>query len=279
MSRHRHKRGKSQTGNGCTVVSGAYATELQARGLKPGENAEVWNLLRPDDVRDVARSYVEAGARVIVTNTFQANPPALARACPSLHVADVNYAGVALARDAAGGRAEIFGCMGPAAAETSEAQCRAYLQQATTLVEAGADALVLETFTSLTDAAIATGLAAAVGQAVIACVTIADERQAPAIAAVLERAGAAALGLNCLTPGEMLPVCRALREATDLPLWMKPSAGLPRRAGDRFVYDMTPDEFADGAMALVEAGANFIGGCCGAGPDHIRAVAERLEGR
>jgi methionine synthase I (cobalamin-dependent) len=151
------------------------------------------------------------------------------------------------------------------------------LQQATALAEAGAHALLLETFTNPLDAALATGMAAATGRPVVACLTPGDTFHALEAAMTLAAAGAAGIGLNCVTPEAMLPACRALRNATNLPLWMKPSAGLPRRVGERLVYDMTPEEFADGCMELLRAGADFIGGCCGAGPAHIAALGRRMK--
>lgn len=270
------KRGQIAREGSCILVSGAYGTELQARGLMLGESADSWNLLRPADVEEVARSYVAAGAGIIVTNTFQANRVSLARHGLAASVEDVNHAGVALATRAAGSAARVFGSIGPVPGGTAPEQCDAVLQQASALVAAGADALVLETFTDLWEAASATRMVASTGRPVITCLSPVGAFDAPQVVATLVATGASGIGLNCMTPAEMLPMCRALRPATDVSLWVKPSAGIPHIGDGQLSYDMTPETFADGCMELMRAGAQYIGGCCGAGPAHIRALRERL---
>lgn len=282
MRRSTRKHRKQQPGRGCIVTSGAYGTELQARGLKPGESADAWNLLRPDDVKAVARAYVEAGADIIVANTFQANPLSLEKHGWHEMAREINMAGVELAREAARARCPVFGSIGPiGAAGTLEAagpagEMMSYWEQLEALLDAGVDGIVLETFTAVDEIVRALQDVATGEVEVFALMSFPSGDVPPHLVHHLRAEGAAGVGVNCMAPDAMLPICRDMRAVTKGPVWMKPCAGLPRREGERLVYDMTPDEFADGCMALVDAGADLIGGCCGAGPEHIRALVERV---
>jgi len=158
-----------------TVTDGAWGTQLQAQGLPNGACPEAWNLQHPDRVEAVARSYVEAGSRVILTNTFGANRIALARHGWEGEVAAINRAGVAASRRAAGAAARVFASMGPtgamlSAGEITESEARAaFAEQARFLAEAGAAALVVETMTDLREAELAVAAAVETGLTVVAC--------------------------------------------------------------------------------------------------------------
>jgi 5-methyltetrahydrofolate--homocysteine methyltransferase len=277
------------------VTDGAWGTQLQAQGLPIGACPDAWNLHHPDRVEALARAYVEAGSQVVLTNTFGANRIALARHGLGGEVAAINRAGVATSRRASGTAARIFGSIGPtgvmlAAGDISEDEVRsAFSEQAQVLAEAGADALLIETMSDLTEAELAVAAARETGLPVVACMAfgvgkagdrtmmgVTPEQAAEALAA----AGADVLGANCGNgAAELLPVCRRLRAATDRPIWMKPNAGLPELTGGpspSVTYRTTPEQFAQNAAALVEAGADFIGGCCGTGPAFIRAVVQEL---
>ncbi|MBI3910228.1 MAG: homocysteine S-methyltransferase family protein [Armatimonadetes bacterium] len=276
------------------VTDGAWGTELQAGGLPAGECPDAWNLSHPERVEEVARAYVEAGSRVILTNTFGASPIALARYGLEDRAAAINRAGVAISRRAARDRAYVFASMGPTCkmlitGEVSPDEVHAsFAAQARALAEGGADALVIETMTDLTEAEIAVGAAREAGLPVVACMSFgsgkAGDRTIMGVtpeqaAAGLAAAGAAAIGANCaLGPAGMLLICARLRAATALPLWIKPNAGLPKwvEGGAAPIYTTTPDQFAAEAVALVNAGAAFIGGCCGTGPTFIRALMQAL---
>lgn len=283
------------------VTDGAWGTELQARGLPVGACADEWNLSHPDRVGAVARAYAAAGSRVLLTNTFQANRIALARHGLQDRGGEINRAGVEISRRA-GACARVFGSIGPTGvkldtgAVSSEEVRAVFQEQAEALAEAGADALIVETMTDLGEAELAVRAARETGLPVVACMACAVGQAAGAArggvqtmmgvtleqaAAALSAAGADVIGANCGTgAAALLPVCEQFRAATDRPLWMKPSAGLPERAeGDagRLVYRATPEEFAADAQALVKAGADFIGGCCGTRPEFIRALVRALE--
>lgn len=275
---------------GPVITDGAWGTQLQERGLLVGECPDGWNLAHPERVEEVARAYVDAGSRVILTNTFGANRLALARHGLAERAAEINRIGAGISVRAACGKARVFASIGPsgkmlAAGEVSAEHLEAaFTEQARALAEGGADAIVVETMADLEEASIAIHAATATGLPVVASMTFDSGKLrdrtimgvTPEDAAVaLAEAGAAVIGSNCGRGAEeMLPICKRLRAATALPLWMKPNAGLPELKEGRAVYTTRPEDFARNALALVEAGASFIGGCCGTGPAFIRALSQ-----
>ena len=277
---------------GPVVTDGAWGTQLQARGLAIGEFPDTWNLSHPERVSEVARAYVNAGSRVILTNTFGANRIRLAENSLADRVVEINRRGVELSRAAAAGRAAVFASMGPVgrlllSAEITPAEIQsAFEEQAAALAQGGADALVVETMSDLEEAKLAVAAARMTGLPVVACMVFdsgkildrtmmgtTPEQAAQALTTV----GADVIGANCGQGiGGFLPICRRLRAATDRLIWIKPNAGLPQLVDGRAVYAGTPDDFAGQVPALIAAGANFIGGCCGTRPDFIAAICRRL---
>jgi methionine synthase I (cobalamin-dependent) len=243
-------------------------------------------------VEEVARAYVEAGSQVILTNTFGANRILLARHELAGKAKVINRAGVEISRRAAGTRARVFASMGPTgkmlfAGEVSEEEvAQAFEEQSRALAEAGADAIVMETMSDPGEAKLAVAAAAATGLPVVACMTFDSGRDhdrtmmgatVEEAAVALTAAGADVVGANCGQGAEgYVGISKRLRAATDRPLWMKPNAGLPVVSDGNVHYDTTPQAFARHAQSLVEAGASFIGGCCGTAPEFIRELAARL---
>ncbi len=278
--------------NGPVLVDGAWGTELQRWGLAARDCADAWNLEHPDRVEAVGRAYVEAGSRVILTNTFRANRVALAGYGLAREVAEINRAGVEISRRAAADRAQVFGLIGPSGKllltkEVSEGElCEAFLEQARVLASSGADALILETMSDLAEARLAVAAARTTGLALVACMSFDSGRNkdrtmmgvTPEQAArELTAAGADVIGANCGQGIEgYVGICRRLRAATDRPIWITPNAGLPEFEGGRAVYKTTPAQFAAAAPELLRAGAAFVGGCCGTTPEFIRALARTL---
>lgn len=276
---------------GPVVTDGAWGTQMQARGLQPGDCPDHWNLSHPDHVEAVARAYVEAGSQVILTNTFGANRIMLARHELAEKTAEINRTGVEISRRAADGRARVFASMGPCgkmlfAGEVSEDEvAEAFSEQARALAGAGADAIVIETMSDPGEARLAVSAAASTGLSVVACMTFDSGRDhdrtmmgtTPEEAVeALAAAGADVVGANCGQGAEgYVEIAKRLRAASDLPLWMKPNAGLPVVSDGNVHYDTSPQAFAGHAKALVEAGASFIGGCCGTTPEFIRELAAR----
>ncbi|MHB8902911.1 MAG: homocysteine S-methyltransferase family protein [Thermoguttaceae bacterium] len=278
--------------DGPVLTDGAWGTQMQALGLALGACPDEWNLSNPAAVEEVARSYVEAGSRVILTNTFGATRFNLARHGLADKVAQINRAGAEISRRAAGSRAKVFASIGPSGVmlmmgEVAADELReAFAVQAQALAEGGADALVVETMSDPDEAKLAVEAARTTGLPVVACMVFDSGKQhdrtmmgtTPEQAArILQDAGADCIGSNCGQGIEgFLPICRRLRQATDRPIWIKANAGLPSMVDGRTVYSQTPEGFAGHVPALLDAGAAFVGGCCGTSPDFIRAVQRIL---
>jgi len=279
-------------GKGPVLLDGAWGTELLSQGLQVGACPDIWNLQHPGRVENLARAYVEAGSRVILTNTFRSNRIALAMYGLAGKVQELNRAGVEISRRAAGSCAHVFASLGPSgkllvAGEISPDELRAaFLEQAEALANAGAEGLVFETISDLEEAKLAVEAARTTGLPVVVSMAFdsgkAKDRTMTGTtpeqaAAELSAAGADVIGANCGRGIEhYAALCQRFAAASDRPVWLKPNAGMPRLVGDRVSYLTTPEMFAAAASALVQAGAAFLGGCCGTGPDFIRAVARAL---
>jgi methionine synthase I (cobalamin-dependent) len=278
----------SLVSEGLVITDGAWGTEFQKRGLAIGEPADIWNLDRPGDVEAVARSYVEAGSRVILTNTFRSNAVALAAADAAGRIAEINRRGAEISRRAAGPGVRVFGSMGPtgkllATGEIDETTVvDAFRAQAAALAEGGADALLLETFSDVEEARLALQAVKGLGLPVLVSFAFDSGKNKDrtmmgltpeAAGRAMAEAGADAVGANCgAGPEAFIPVCRRLKDASGLPVWIKPNAGLPTLDAGKPVYSMDPDTFARFLSVLTEAGASFLGGCCGTSPAYIRAL-------
>ncbi len=272
---------------GPVITDGAWGTQLQERGLEVGACPDGWNLEQPDRVEEVARAYVEAGSRIILTNTFGSNRFTLVRHDLADRVAEINRAGVEISRRAAAGRAKVFASLGPSGKMlmmgevTADDLRSAFCDQARAMADAGADAIVVETMTDLDEAVLAVEAAKATGLPVVGCMTFEPKKQYRTIMgntpedAVrrLTDAGADVIGSNCGQGIEsFVPLCQRLKAAASVPVWIKANAGLPEVIDDRIVYAQTPEQFASFAPALVAAGASFLGGCCGTTPEFIRSL-------
>ncbi len=270
------------------LLDGAWGTQMQARGLPLGACGEGWNLDEPAKVEEVARAYVEAGSRVILTNTFCGNRIMLERHGLAGRAEAINRAGAALSKRAAGDRAFVFGSMGPTGkmvmtGDISEEELEeVFGEQAAALAAGGADGIVVETMSALDEFQCAVRAAKQTGLPVTGCMVfdsgaeldrtmmgVTPEQQA---AAAVE-AGADIVGANCGQGIEgYIPLAARLKAACDLPVWIKPNAGLPEMVDGKPVYRMTPATFAAETKRLIEAGADLVGGCCGTTPEFIRAV-------
>jgi methionine synthase I (cobalamin-dependent) len=268
---------------GLLIADGAWGTELQARGLAPGEAPDTWNLAHPERVEEVARAYVEAGSQVILTNTFRANAIAMEGDLEA-----INRAGVGISRRAAAGKALVFASIGPtgkmlmAGEIGAEQVSAAFRAQAAALEAAGADALLVETMSDIEEARLGVAAAKTTGLPAIVSFAFASGRNKDrtmtgatpeAVAQAMVEAGADAVGANCGVGVEYAAaICRRLRAACDLPIWIKPNAGLPSMEGTVIRYATSAEFFASHYAALREAGVSFLGGCCGSTPDFIRAL-------
>jgi len=276
------------------ITDGAWGTQLLALGLAPGALPDAWNLERPGRVQSVARAYVEAGSQVILTNTFRSNGITLEEAGLAGALTAINRAGVEISRRAAAGKALVFASIGPTgkllmSGEVGrEEVAAAFTAQAVALAAAGADALLIETMSDLEEAGLALSAAKSTGLPVIVSFAFDSGKNKDrtmmgvtpeAAACAMESAGADAVGANCGAGIErFVPVCERLAAACSLPVWIKPNAGLPEMQEGSVVYSTPAGVFASYLPALVEAGAAFIGGCCGTTPEFIRALAAKKIG-
>jgi methionine synthase I (cobalamin-dependent) len=276
------------------ITDGAWGTQLQARGLMPGEVPDLWNLSHPTEVAAVARAYADAGSDIILTNTFGANRFRLVDADAAGRVAEINKAGVALSRQAAGRDVLVFASVGPTgkllmSGDISEDEMRAaYAEQAQALAEARPDGLVLETFQDLDEAEIAISEMKKTGLPVVASMVYDSGKDfdrtmmgtTPEQAAEgLIGAGADVVGANC---GQgiagFVSICKRLKTAAgDTPIWIKANAGLPAMKEGKAVYALDAEAFTSHVPAVLDAGATFIGGCCGTSPEFIRHICRLLK--
>jgi methionine synthase I (cobalamin-dependent) len=263
-----------------------------ARGLSERECPDAWNLAHADWVEAIPRSYVEAGSRIVLTNTFRANRLALAPYGLADAADQINRAGAEISRRAAGGRALVFGSIGPsgkmlfAGDATQQELQAAFEEQAQALAAGGVDGLVIETMSDLEEARLALAACKSTGLPTVACMVFDSGREkdrtmtgvTPEQAAgELAANGADVVGANCGSGiAAYIALCRRLRDASGRAVWVKPNAGTPEIVDDRIVYRITPHEFARDVQALVQGGAGFVGGCCGTSPDFIQAIRKQL---
>lgn len=273
--------------NEILLLDGAMGTQLQQKGAKPGENTELLNLTHPEWVLDVQRAYVEAGSRVLIANTFGANRLKLRGTGRT--VQEVISAGVRLAREAAKGHPDVkvlldVGPLGallfPLGTTPFDEACALFAEMVRAGAESGVDGVIIETMTDLQEARAAL-LAARENCSLPVAVTMSFDETGrtftgctvASMARVLTGLGADAVGVNCsLGPGEILPLIEEMRYHTALPLIAKPNAGLPDPIDGH--YDLSAADFAAAMQGLVDAGARWIGGCCGTGPEYIRAIRD-----
>ena len=274
------------------ITDGAWGTQMQARGLPIGGCPDEWNLSHAEQVEQVPRAYVEAGSQIVLTNTFRGNRVALADYGLADQAAEVSRAGAEISRRAAGDRARVFASIGPcgkmliAGEVDPDELLAAFQEQARALAAGGADALVVETMSELDEARLAIRAAKDTGLPVVGCMVFdsgaALDRTMMGVtpeqaAEALSDAGVDVVGANC---GQgiagYVEICRRLHSATDLPIWIKANAGLPEMIDGQVVYKTSPDEFARYGPALLDAGASFVGGCCGTSPDYIRALCKEI---
>ena len=274
--------------NSVLVGDGATGTELFARGAGQDKGIERLNLIAPELVLGLHKDYVAAGSRVIETNTFGANRINLARYGAESEVGRIIQAGVSLARSAAGGGVYVAGSVGPLPtvegepiAEQEASAC--FAEQISALLESGVDLLILESFTNFKDAAAALGIARSMTSLPIVAQMAfdtdgytADGFSADDAALRCRDAGADIVGANC--GYGVTSVIAAIRRMSRLGLPMSAymNAGFPEQVEGRLVYLSSPGYLADRARLLVGMGVRLIGGCCGTGPDTIRALKEAV---
>ncbi len=285
--------GKTWRKGAVLLADGAWGTEFFKRGLMQGCPPDEWNLTHPEIVREITAEYLQAGADVILTNTFGANAFRLEPHGLAGQVREINAAAAAISCDAVGGRAIVAGDIGPTArfialGEVAEKDLyRVFAEQASALGEAGVDWIVVESMTDMEEMAIAVRAAVeSTRLPVVASMTY--NRTAKGYRTMMgnppeacvkkaEEAGASIIGANCGSGIEdYVPLAPILRGLTKLPLWVKANAGVPQIVGGKVTYPLTAEQYASFAPRLIETGVDVIGGCCGTDAQFIRAIGSTI---
>ena len=269
--------------NSIIVLDGAMGTQLQNAGLPVGVQPEEWNITRPDTVRDVHKSYLDAGADVILTNTFGANPFKF-----GARTQEIVRSAVAIARQAVYGRADKFialdlGPTGKLLKPLGELDFEQAVEGYKQVVRAarGVDLVFIETMNDVYEAKAAI---LAVKECCdlpifVSCVFGEDGKTMTgatpeAAVALFEGLGVAALGVNCsLAPRQMRGVVERFLKCSSTPVIVKPNAGLPEIVNGKTVYGLSDKEFCDDLIHLVKLGARCVGGCCGTTPEYIAKLS------
>jgi methionine synthase I (cobalamin-dependent) len=274
------------------LADGATGTNYQDMGIEPGVAPEEWVFDAPERVRELHRRFADAGSDLVLTCSFGATTPRLADGPLAGRTVEVNVRAAELAREAVGGERLVAGSLGPTGqlvepygVLTRDVCVDAYAEQAQALAGGGVDLLVLETFFALEEALWAIeGVQSVTDLPLVASFsfdqgthTMMGVSPTDVVAAVAPL-GVAALGANC---GRSLEdtdaiVTEFLAAAPELPLWVKPNAGVPRVVGDAVVYEAGPGDLAAHVSRYAERGARIVGGCCGSTPEHIAAIARAL---
>lgn len=273
------------------VSDGAWGTFLQKKGLKPGECPEEWNIIRPDDVFDIAQSYIDVGADMVETNSFGGNWFKLRGYGLENQVFELNKAAAEISRKAAGPDHYVLGSVGPTGKllmmdEVTETELyEAFKNQSMALEAGGADAIVIETMTDLEEARIAVKAAKENTACEVICTMTFDKilsgeyRTMMGISPTemtgsLVDAGATVIGANCGNGmADMIGIVKEIRQVNaTIPILIHANAGMPFLCDGETAFPETPSDMAGWVKVIIEAGANIIGGCCGTTPDHIGEV-------
>ncbi len=284
------------------VFDGGYGTALFAAGLLNGACPELWNDTRADVVRNIHKGYFDAGSDFVETNTFGATRLKLNEYQLGNRTRELNEKGARLARSVCPPGGWVAGSIGPTSrlpveyeplGDTSDEQyVETFEEQAAALAEGGVDLFAVETMMFPQEATAAIRACKAVTDLpVMATMFFQYEEihdrdrtmwgESPAdVARSLLGAGADIVGMNCgRGPDRAIVIIREMRAITDAPLIAYPNAGLPITKGDQTTYELGPEAMAKDYPALLDAGCNIVGACCGSGPDHIRLIAEVVRSR
>jgi 5-methyltetrahydrofolate--homocysteine methyltransferase len=291
------------------VFDGGYGTMLFAAGLLDGHCPELWNATQGEIVHGIHKGYFDAGSQIVETNTFGATGIKLKEYSErygenmAARARELNEKGARLARAAAPAAGYVAGSIGPTSAvpadygvgdniATDDEYLETFTEQAEALVEGGVDLFAVETMMFPQEAAAAIRACKAVADLpVMATMFFQYEElhdrdrtmwgESPAeVAKSLLAAGADVIGMNCgRGPDRAIVIIREMRRVTDAPLVAYPNAGLPVRTGDIVTYELGPEEMARDYPALLDAGCNIVGACCGSDPQHIRLIAEVVRAR
>lgn len=277
------------------VSDGAWGTFLQAKGLKAGECPELWNADHKNDVLEIAKSYVNAGADMIETNSFGGSSIKLRSYGLDSRTTELNRAAAEISREAAGNKVYVLGSIGPTGkmlimGDVTERELYdSFKEQAIALEKGGADAILIETLSCIDEAIIAVKASKENTSIEVICTmtfskspennffTMMGVTPADMTNKLIE-AGAVIIGANCGNGGEiMIPIVKEIRAVNQsVPILVHSNAGMPIYENGKTVFPETPEETASFIPGLIKAGVNIVGGCCGTTPDHIQAIKNCL---
>jgi len=275
------------------VSDGAWGTFLQQKGLLPGECPELWNIEKPNEVFEIAKSYIDAGSDMIETNSFGGNVFKLKQYGLGNRVFEINKAAAEISRRAAGPNKHVLGSIGPTGKMimmgdvTFDELYDAFKEQALALAEGGADAIVIETMSDLDEAIAAVKACKENTSCEIICTMTFDKSgdkayntmmgvtPAEMVNGIISN-GASIVGANCGNGIQnMIEISELIRSVnSEIPILIHANAGAPIYKDGKTVFPESAEEMAGFVETLVNAGANIIGGCCGTTPEHIRQIAE-----
>lgn len=278
------------------VSDGAWGTFLHQKGLQPGECPELWNVTHPDEVFEIAKSYIEAGADIILTNSFGGSPKKLSHYNLDERTFELNEAAAAISRKAAGDNHFVLGSIGPTGemllmGQVSEQELYdGFHLQAKALKSGGVDAICIETMSAVDEAVIAIKAAKDTTDLEIVCTftfekTVSGEFRTMMgvspneMAMAIIEAGASVIGSNCGNGfDQMIDIVSEIRSVNnDIPILVHANAGKPVYEDGRTIFPESPEDMAANANRLIASGASIIGGCCGTTPDHIRALSKKIK--
>ena len=284
--------------NGKILISdGGWGTYLHSLGLEVGACPEIWNITHRNEVLSIPKSYIEAGADIVLTNTFGAHPIRLKHYGLQDRAFELNEAGASISREAAGEDHFVLGSIGPSGAIVmmgeipEEKVYDGFRIQVEALSKGGADAICIETMSEIAEACLAIRAAKEFTDLEVVCTftyqktvhdyyrTMMGVSPAEMIVAVKE-AGADIIGANCgIGFDQMVEIAKEIREAdASTPVLVQANAGIPIVKNNKTIFPETPEMMRPKIKELIKAGANIIGGCCGTTPEHIRVIVKEIRG-
>ena len=278
------------------LSDGAWGTLLQEKGLKPGDSAELWNIKNEEAVFEAAKSYIDAGSDMIETNSFGGNRLKLAQYGLEKEAYQLNKKAAEISRSAAGKEKIVLGSIGSTGKflmmgdVTEEELYNSFQEQAAALQEGGADAICIETFYAIDEAELAIKAAKENTDLEVICTFTFEKSESGKYHTMMGvdpivytnkmlELGVDVIGTNCGNGFEgMVDIVKEIKSIEkEIPILVHANAGLPIIEGEKIIYPETPEIVVKIIPLLIEAGANIIGGCCGTGPNHIKAIREVVD--